>query len=91
MPTLSRHAELRMAQRGVTEEAIETILAHGASTRDGVILRRREVGEVIAALRAEIRELERLRDKFVVLADDTVITCYTPGRRKMKRVLRTLA
>ncbi len=82
------HASIRMQQRGRSERDIALITAYGTPTRDGYLLRRRDVDTRIRNLKKEITAIERLKDWAVITADDeTVITIYPADREKQRRML----
>lgn len=87
---LSRHAETRMRQRGVRPNDLEIVFRYGAEIGEDVyFLADRNVDRGIQNLKWEIQALERLRGQKVVVAGDTVVTCYRSRPRDQKRMLRT--
>ena len=85
----SRHAEMRMQQRGFRKGDIELIVGLGTRVSDDAyLLRRQDVDREIDVRRREIQALDRLRDRKVVVVDDTVVTCYRPHRAVRKRDIR---
>lgn len=87
--TLTRHAETRIRQRGLTEKDIDVVLEIGADTGDAVVLTNRIVDAQIAAHKRSIAQLERLRGAAVIVEGDAVLTAYRPRRWKMRRMLRS--
>lgn len=88
-PTLSRHAEARVRQRGIRESDIPVIVAAGTPIDDdSLFLLARDVDREIRRRKQEISALERLRGCRVVIAGETVITVYRPSRKTEKRLLR---
>ena len=85
---ISDHAQQRLSQRGLTESDIALIVKHGTETKDGFYLRHQDFREVERELKNLIRALDRLRGKYVVLSEETVLTAYHPARSKQKRILR---
>ena len=85
----SRHARMRMQQRGLRKRDVELILDLGTRiSDDAYILRRQDVDREIELRRHEIQTLSRLRDREVVVASDTVVTGYHPRRAVRKRDFR---
>lgn len=86
---ISRHAEERMRQRGLRRHDIELIIGCGSEIGEDVFfLSRKDADQAIRQRKKEIQAIERLRDKKVVLADDTVVTCYHSRASDQKRILR---
>ena len=83
---ISRHGNVRMAQRGVRETDLEVILAYGTDIgRNRIMLRRRDAAEAVRTLKRQIANIERLTDKVLVVADGQLVTAYhqsTPIRPK---------
>ena len=85
----SKHAMIRMQQRGRSDDDIDAIMSFGTQTRDGYLLRRRDVDERTRALKKEIERLHRLRGWAVITGDGgAVVTLYPAHRKKQSRMLR---
>ncbi len=86
---LSSHAEARMRQRGLRLSDLELVV-HCASEigEDIYFLSRKDAEREIRRRKREIQALERLQGHKVVVADETVVTCYRSHRRDQKRMLR---
>jgi hypothetical protein len=71
---VSKHAEMRMAQRNLTPEEIEVVLQHGrVEYRTGAkffFLAKRNLPQ------AETRDLERLVGATVITAQNVILTVY---------------
>lgn len=75
--TYTRHADVRMNQRGLRKKDVELVIEYGTPiTDDRIELRRQDVHCAISRLRREIQRLEKLRGKIVVCDDALVITCF---------------
>lgn len=86
---LSRHAEARMRQRGIRNSDVELILRCASEIgADVYFLSRKDVQREIYRRKREIQALERLCDQKVVLAEDTVVTCYQSRRSDQRTMLR---
>ena len=87
---LTRHAERRSQQRGIRAEAMEVLLAHGASTishgRELVYMDQRARRRARAALgRTTYAQLERALDAYLVVGDDgMIVTCAHRLKRKLR-------
>ena len=85
---ISRHAEARMAQRGIREADIELILQLGSEVEGGLIVRKEDFRRYERNLRAQIQRASRLVGKRLVLAEDQLVTAYHSTTTDAKRLLR---
>lgn len=86
---LTRHAAARLRQRGMRERDIELLLENGTMFGEDVcFLSMRDADRAIRKRKREIQALERLRNRKVVIAQDTIVTCYLSGARDRKRFYR---
>lgn len=86
---LSNHAEARMRQRGVRISDLELILGCASEIGEDIyFLSRKDADREIRRRKHEIQALQRLQGQKIVVADDTVVTCYRSRRRDQKRMLR---
>jgi hypothetical protein len=85
---LSNHAQKRIPQRGLAESDIDLIVMHGTETRDGFYLRSQDAKVIEEKLRKQIKKINQLSGKYVVVKSDTVVTAYHPGKKKQKKILR---
>ena len=58
---LSRHARQRCAQRNYGDEMLAVILEYGTETAEGILMRKKDVEEALVDLRANLRDLEALK------------------------------
>ena len=85
----TRHAEARMQQRGIRSGDITLILACATQIDDETwFVRKRDAQREIGRLKREIKTLERLTDKKLVMPDELVVTIYPSRREDQKRTLR---
>lgn len=85
----SRHAVLRMSQRGMREGDLECLLRYGTEIGCGLVMMRdSDVRTAIAKHELEIRRLRRLCGMAIALDGGTVLTAYRPTRGRLKRVRR---
>lgn len=85
----TRHAEVRMQQRGIRESDLETVVeAATPIDADSVMLLNQDVDREVRKLKRKIAILERLRGCRVVLTGQSVVTAYRPARMVEKRLLR---
>jgi len=86
---LSSHAEARMRQRGLRLSDLELILRCASEIGGDIyFLSRKDAAREIRRRKYEIQALERLQGQKMVVAGDTVVTCYRSRRRDQKRMLR---
>ncbi len=75
--TITRHSETRMAQRGIRETDLTILLTHGAEIgRNRIMLRKRDAADEIRSLKKRIADLERLKNKVLVVSDSLLVTAY---------------
>jgi len=86
---LTRHAILRMSQRGVGLDDIEVIKSIGTEVEGGDLVRRKDV----EAFEHQIKKLgdwaRRLEGKRVVVNDDIIVTAYHARQTKQRRLLHS--
>lgn len=77
---ISRHADQRMNQRGISRRLIEFALRHGRVEGDKHVLDRKESRRIIESLTEQLRLAKRIMDKGgVVVVEgerDTIVTTY---------------
>lgn len=91
--SISKHAQTRMQQRGISEGDIELIVQYGSDVRNGLRqLRGKDIDNEVKRIKRRIQDLERLRNCAVIMEDDAVITCYhlygKSGRSALRRNYR---
>jgi len=79
--TLTKHAQERVNQRGLTQTFINLVLEHGSLeyAPGGIyrlVLRRRDRQEIVSQLKQMLRAVEQARDGVLVLNEQAVITAY---------------
>ena len=93
---ITNHAEQRLQQRGMREQDVNLVLAHGtAIDRHRVVLTHKDAEREIHRRKKEIERFERCRDCIVVTVEASVVTAYrltdARGAQKLARTLRSLA
>jgi len=81
---LTKHAEIRLQQRGMKPSDIDLIVEYGSSMRDGYFLRKKDVQSVVSSLRKKIQRLEKLTDHAVITVGENVLTTYAPDKRRQR-------
>ena len=85
---LSRHAVLRVAQRGIRPDDLELAELIGTEVDGGYFVRRKDVQAYERVLKKRADQARRLAGKRVVRPGNTVVTAYHAGRSKQRRLLR---
>lgn len=71
---LTRHAEIRMAQRGIRGGDLEVGMAIGTEIEDGILVLEKDCDREIRPCKRRIEQVRRLKGMRIVLADDCVVT-----------------
>jgi methyl coenzyme M reductase beta subunit len=87
-PTLTKHAILRLSQRGIRLDDLELAELIGTEVEGGCLVRQKDAQTVVRELKKLIHQIERLPGKRVVRAADAVVTAYHANPAKQRRVLR---
>lgn len=86
---LTRHAEMRMRQRGLRDDDLRLLLKTASQVSpDAYMLTERDAACEIAIRKREIQSLERLKGCKVVVEDGIIITCYRSHWKNQKKTLR---
>ncbi|WP_025898762.1 hypothetical protein [Sneathiella glossodoripedis] len=86
---ISNHASTRMQQRGLRRSDLDLIFSCASEMCDGsYFLSRKDVRREINRRKREIQKLERLKGKRIVIANETVVTCYHSQQEDQKQMLR---
>ena len=86
---LSRHAETRMSQRGLRDSDVNLILRCATEIgEDLYFLTRKDVEREVRRRKQEIQALERLNGQKLVVAEETIVTCYKSRKYDQQRTLR---
>lgn len=85
---LTRHAIVRTAQRGFAGDDIDLIMLIGTEVEDGYFVRNKDCEAMERQLRRLADQVRRLKGKFVVVADNHVVTAYQAGKAKERHLLR---
>lgn len=85
---LTKHAQVRMRQRGYRGFDLELVQKYGTEGREAVVLTHADVTRGVRQLKKEIQALERLSGTAVVTAGEVIQTVYRPRKRKMRKFLK---
>ncbi|HMN15291.1 MAG TPA: hypothetical protein PKD55_23490 [Bellilinea sp.] len=78
----SQHLITRSRQRGITNDVIDLVLRHGSETDRGLYLGNREADDIIAQFKRAIRLVDRARNTFLGITENTITTVYRPQRSR---------
>ena len=88
MLSLTRHAEVRLSQRGLQDADVAFLMDVATPlARDEWLFTNADV-EAVARHKREIQRIERLRGVKVVVAADVVVTAYHSRPSDQRRALR---
>jgi hypothetical protein len=85
---LTRHAIMRMSQRGIRLDDLELAELIGTEVEGGCLVRRKDVQGFERALKKLAGQARRLSGKRIVRPGDAVVTAYHAGRGKERQLLR---
>jgi hypothetical protein len=85
----SDHATVRMAQRSVTNQQVNYIMTHGSNIDDNIVMiTNKDFVRHEAALKAELKVLQKLKNKKLVVAGDVIITTYHSSKSDQKKAMK---
>jgi hypothetical protein len=87
--SLTPHAVVRLAQRGIRATHLDLIKLIGTEVTDGYLVREKDCQAFESDLKRLMEHIHRLRGKRVVVADDRVVTAYHARRSTERRLLRS--
>ena len=86
--TLTNHATIRMAQRGIVQKDAELIALIGTEVDDGYYVREQDYQQIENALKKILERLKRLVGKRLIVQNNRIVTAYHPSRKCRRRLLR---
>ena len=87
--TLTKHADVRIRQRGLRDDDINLVLLTASSIGpDAYMLTAQDAAREIARRKHEIQTLERLKGCKLVVEGDSIISCYHADANAQKKTLR---
>jgi len=86
--TLTDHAAIRMAQRGMSLADAELAVLIGTEVDDGHLVLEKNCRCLEGQLKALIDRVMKLRGRRVVTASGRIVTAYHASRRRTRRLLR---
>ncbi len=90
---ISKHADARCRQRGLTSGAIALVMEFGEVVDDGYVMSLKVLGPARKALQAQKRvresqQLDHLRNITVIDMDNTLVTVYRADKTRLRRLRR---
>ena len=86
---ITKHAALRMAQRGIRVRDAELIALIGTEVDNGFLVLSRDVHEWVHALKRLINRITRLEGKLLITAQQMVVkTAFHTSRQQQRKRLR---
>jgi hypothetical protein len=85
---ISRHAVVRLAQRGIRATNAELIALIGTEIDDGYVVLTKDYQQAEAVLKNFLDRLRRVVGKRLVVADGRIITAYHLRKNVQRRLLR---
>jgi len=76
--TLTNHAAVRMAQRGIIPKDSELIVLIGTEVDDGYLVRDKDYQEVEHALKHFLQRCRRIVGKRLIVKNDRIVTEVVP-------------
>jgi hypothetical protein len=86
--TLTSHAAVRMAQRGIDVRDAELIAVIGTIVDDGYFVRNKDCDNVERILKNLLDRVRRIRGKRLVVASGKIVTTYHTSKRYQRRLPR---
>jgi hypothetical protein len=86
--TLTNHAAVRMAQRGIDVRDAELITVIGTIVDDGYYVRNKDCDNVERILKNLLDRVRRIRGKRLVVASGQIVTAYHISKGCQRRLLR---
>ncbi|TDF62062.1 DUF4258 domain-containing protein [Cupriavidus sp. L7L] len=80
----TKHMKQRLSQRGISQDMVELVLAHGTPDHDKYVLGFKEARRLLEQFQGFERVLKKIIDKggvTVVAEGEALITAYNCGRR----------
>lgn len=79
----------RMAQRGFVDEDLSLIMLHGTNVDDNIVMiTNADRDRIVGNLKSQIRRIERLNNKKVVVGNGSLITVYHSTKSDQKKAMR---
>lgn len=84
--TLTKHADVRMRQRGLTIEDLELVANYGERVAEGAVMTGKALDRAQHDLKRKLQRLDHLKGLAVIHKEDRLITAYRADKRRMRRL-----
>lgn len=85
---LTKHAQIRIRQRGVRQHDLAFVLQHGTESAGGIFFSDDDAELVEAESRSNIRRAQRLRNLFVATEGSVIKTALRATKSQQRRLLQ---
>ena len=85
---LTKHAQLRLAQRALNRPDVDLIMTYGSEVCDGYMMLDRDCDAIERACRALMDQARRLKGKRLVHIDGLIVTAFHASQSEERRILR---
>jgi hypothetical protein len=85
---ITRHAAIRMAQRGIPVQDLEFITLIGTEVNDGYLVLDADCRNFESLLKRVLQQVKRWRGKRLVISEGQVVTAYHATNREIRHLLR---
>ena len=86
--TLTGHAAVRMAQRGVLIRDAELIPLIGTEVDDGFLVRTKDCQHIEREMKRLLDRIWRMCGKLLIVQNGQVVTAYQPSKRRQRQLIR---
>ena len=86
--TLTDHAAIRMAQRGMSLADADLAALIGTQVDDGYLVLAKNCQKLESELKVLLNRVRKLRGKRLVTADGRIVTAYYASKRRRRQLLR---
>ena len=85
---ITKHANLRFAQRAISISDAEMIIGFGTEVDDGYIFLNQNCDALESELKAAIQRVRKLRGQRIVIGNGQVITAYRATAATTRKLIR---
>jgi hypothetical protein len=84
----TKHAVMRMAQRGIKLKDADLIPLIGTPVENGYLVRAKDYQDIETELKRLLERLRRIIGKRLIIADGQIVTGYHASKKYQRRLLR---
>jgi hypothetical protein len=85
--TVTDHALVRMAQRGIPPSDVDLIVALGSEVEDGILVCKKDLQSLERTVRHILKRLKRIEGKRLVVTNGHLITAFHASPRECRRLI----